>query len=222
MVASLSLAADLAAGGSLDDALRACVTATRLGTLLGIPQAALQNVYYLPLMALAGCTSTSHMDSSVLGTEIETFQHLYEVYPTDEMAVLKVLLPAVGSGLPLGRRLAALGKMFANKALFDADPRAHCEVAQMLAERLGFDEEFQKGLLQVFERWDGRASQMVSGPKRSACPRGLRCWPTWPVPGRGSTTWKRLCVWSPIGRARHLIRRWPTHSPPTAATSWIP
>ena len=32
----------------------------------------------------------------------------------------------------------------------------HCEVAQMLAQRLGFGERVRQDLGYVYERWDGR------------------------------------------------------------------
>src|ERR1051325_1193937 len=90
VVAALSLAADLGTGGSLDDALRACLTATRFAELIDAPEQVRQGVYYLPLLALVGCTSTAHMASSVVGPEIETFSRSYEVDPTDDKALMRV------------------------------------------------------------------------------------------------------------------------------------
>ncbi len=156
LVGSLSLATDLGTGGSLDDALRAALTATRLGQLLNLPTEELRDVYYLPLMALVGCTSSAHGASSIFGPEIETFSHAYETDPTDNMAMLRAMLPHIGEGAPLLERLAIFGKMFANLGLFDEGARGHCEVAQMLASRMGFQTAFQAALLQVFERWDGK------------------------------------------------------------------
>ena len=156
VVASLSLATDLGAGGSLDDALRACLTATRLAGLLGLEAPLLEDVYYLPLMAFVGCTSSAHMASSIFGPEIETFSHAYEVDPTDGTAMLRAMLPAIGAGRPPLERLAVFGKMFANISMFAEGSRAHCEVAQIIGARLGFGARFQACLLQVFERWDGK------------------------------------------------------------------
>jgi HD-GYP domain-containing protein (c-di-GMP phosphodiesterase class II) len=156
LVGSLSLATDLGAGGSLEDALRACVTATRLGALAGLGPELLQQVFYLPLMAMIGCTSSAHMASSVFGPEIETFGAAYETDPTDGTAMLRAMLPRIGKGLPPLDRLLVLGKMIANLAMFNEGSRGHCEVAQLLSARLGFDADFQALLLQVFERWDGK------------------------------------------------------------------
>jgi hypothetical protein len=45
--------------------------------------------------------------------------------------------------------------------------RGHCEVAQMLASRLGFGGTILEGLAMVFERWDGSgAPEGVPGPKQ--------------------------------------------------------
>ena len=156
LVASLSLATDLGAGGSFDDAQRACLTAARLGQLVGLGPEELQDVYYLPLMAFVGCTSSAHVASAILGREIETFSHAYKTDPSDSAAMMRAMLPAIGEGLPLLERLAILGKMFANMAVFNEGSRGHCEVAQMIGARLGFSASFQACLLQVFERWDGK------------------------------------------------------------------
>jgi hypothetical protein len=127
VVASLSLATDLGTGGSFEDALRACLTATRLARRLGVQDEQLSEIYYLPLMALVGCTSSAHMASSVFGPEIETFSHAYETDPTDEAAMMRALLPAIGEGRPLLERLAIFGRMFSNRAMFGEGSRCHCE-----------------------------------------------------------------------------------------------
>lgn len=167
--------------GSLDDALRACLTATRLGVLIGLPPDVLKDVYYMPLMALVGCTSSAHMASSVFGPEIETFSHAYEVDPTDGLAMLRAMLPAIGNGRPPFERLAIFGKMLANMAMFGEGSRGHCEVAQMLGARLGFAPYFQSCLLQVFERWDGKGkpngvkAEMIELPARLGLLANLAC-----------------------------------------------
>src|SRR5438067_843201 len=154
--ASLSLATDLETGGSLDDALRACLTATRFAQRIGVSGETLQDVYYMPLMALVGCTSSAHMASSVFGPEIETFSRAYDTDPTDGLAMLRAMLPNIGKGLPPLERLAVFGKMVANFGMFSEGSRGHCEVARMIGARLGFSARFQACLLQVFERWDGK------------------------------------------------------------------
>ncbi len=181
VVASLSLATDLGAGGSFEDALRACLTATRLSGLLGLPDDQHSDVYYLPLMAFVGCTSTAHMASTVFGPEIETFSHAYKTDPTDEMAMMRAMLPAIGEGRPLLERLAIFGKMFANRDMFAEGSRGHCEVAQMIGARMGFTTDFQACLLQVFERWDGKgrpngvAGASIALPARIGILANLAC-----------------------------------------------
>jgi len=49
---------------------------------------------------------------------------------------------------------------------------AHCEVAQRLAERLGFGHDVQIALGQVFERWDGKG--VPRGLRREAIARSVR------------------------------------------------
>src|SRR2546423_74354 len=46
--------------------------------------------------------------------------------------------------------------MIGNLSMFAEGSRGHCEVAQLLGARLGFDPDFQALLFPVFERWAGK------------------------------------------------------------------
>lgn len=157
LVASLSLASDLGMGQPLEHALQTCLLSVRTGRALGLGEEELREVYYVALLRSAGCTADSHAAAERFGDEIAVRAKLATVDSGDMSAMAKFMLLHVGEGNPPVRR----ARMVA--AAFKAGPEdgrrsiaAHCEVAQMLAARLGLGDDVQEGLAQVFERWDGR------------------------------------------------------------------
>jgi hypothetical protein len=68
--AALSLAADQAAGPSLEHGLRTCLLATRLARRAGLATDELRQVYYTALLRSAGCTSDAHEQAELFGDEI--------------------------------------------------------------------------------------------------------------------------------------------------------
>src|SRR5262245_39992304 len=80
LVGALSLATDLAAGLAYETALRTCLLAVRLGRVVGVQGAALQDVYYTGLLRFVGCTAYAHETAARFGG--------------DDMALLGALTPA--------------------------------------------------------------------------------------------------------------------------------
>lgn len=162
LVAALSLATDLGMGQPLEYALSVCVLSVRLGEALGLDERELREVYYLALLRHIGCNAETYLMANLFG---------------DELA-----LRTDAATTDLGRPSQAIGLMVRSirKSYTDASPLqvarliAHgivaspqvmkesfsgfCEVAQRLAERLGFGEGIIHALGQVFERWDGRGT----------------------------------------------------------------
>ena len=59
-LAALSLVTDLARGHPPEEAVRACLVATRLAELMDVPPPDRADVYYATLLRFVGCTATSH------------------------------------------------------------------------------------------------------------------------------------------------------------------
>ena len=70
LMAALSLATDLGMGQPLEQALRTCLIALRLGTLAKLPADELPAVYYGALLRFLGCTADRHETARVTGDDI--------------------------------------------------------------------------------------------------------------------------------------------------------
>ncbi len=161
LIAAASLATDLGMGQPMGHALRTTLLAVELGSSLGVSDRELADIYYVALLRFIGCTADAHDFAEWFGDEIATRRRL---------AIVDLERPSEAMGFMirhLGQSKSPLGRARMVVAVLAAGPRkvqhvaatrvaAHCEVAQQLAERLGFSSEVRLGLAHAFERWDGR------------------------------------------------------------------
>lgn len=160
VIAALSLATDLGMGQPLEFALTSCVLATRMGASLGMPTGDLRDVYYYGLLRFIGCTSDTYAIAALLGDEIRLRSAFAAVDPGSTAQVLNVAIrfmrqahagaPPLEMARTLVRGVLSLPQFM--KDQFSGD----CEVAQRLAERLGFGAGLIHALGQLYERWDGK------------------------------------------------------------------
>jgi hypothetical protein len=135
--AALSLAADQAAGLSLEHGLRTCLLATRLGRRGGLATDELRQVYYTALLRSVGCTSDAYEQAELFGDEIAARTQLNLAPHLRTRELLGVLIRHSGAGEPPVQRAAALGRaLAASRDLPRRVAAAHCETAQRLSERL--------------------------------------------------------------------------------------
>src|SRR5438270_13452403 len=76
IIAALSLATDLAVGQPMENALRSCVLAMRLGEALGLGRAEMLTVYWSALLRHVGCNAESHSMAALFGDEVELNRHI--------------------------------------------------------------------------------------------------------------------------------------------------
>ena len=156
IVAALSQATDLGTGHPLERSLRACLLAVHFGSTLGLDTAVLRDLYYVTLLRWVGCTADTHRaelfgDEITLGPQIDSV----ELWNLPEM--LAFLQQVIGQGEPLSVREQKLNQALATGVQrSQAAAIAHCEVAQNIANRLGFGSTVLRALGQIFERWDGQ------------------------------------------------------------------
>src|SRR6266542_23378 len=157
-MAALSLASDLGMGQPLEHGLRSCLVAVRLAEVIGAPNDVVRDTYDLALLRSAGCTATAHGMSALLGDEIAFNGRFRTVNPVPPAEALGAMLRHLGrSKPPLGRARALVAFLSALPRLNAQEhTAAHCEVAQLLAERFGLSAGLRDALGSVFERWDGR------------------------------------------------------------------
>ena len=166
LVAALSLATDLGMGQPLEHALCSCVLAIRLGEALGLDDSALRDVYYQALLRYIGCNAESYMLASIFGDELETRAEYATVDVGKQSQLLSFLVHraraanAGGSALQMLQTLA--GGLLSGSQIREGFS-GHCEVAQRLAQRLGFGESSVRALGQLYARWDGRGVPAVRG-----------------------------------------------------------
>lgn len=147
-------------GQPLEFALTSCVLATRLGETLGLPTHDLRDVHYYSLLRFIGCNVDTQAMAALLGDELNLrteFAGVDAGIPPQMLNVALRFMRQAHAGAPplekaqtLVRGVLSLPQFM--KELFSG----HCEVAQRLAERLGFGAGLIHALGQVYERWDGR------------------------------------------------------------------
>jgi HD-GYP domain-containing protein (c-di-GMP phosphodiesterase class II) len=166
LIAALSLATDLGMGHPLEHALCSCVLAVRLGEALGLDAPALREVYYQALLRYIGCNAETHTLAAVVGDELAMRRDFAAIDNANQGAVLSLMLryirQANAGAPPLQLAREVVRGLLAGPEI-QASFAGHCEVAQRLGARLGFEAPIIVALGQLYERWDGRG-----------LPRGLK------------------------------------------------
>ena len=171
--AALSLAADMAAGLSLEHGLRSCLLAIRLAERAGLAPGEIRDVYYVALLRSIGCTSDAHEQAELFGDEIAARAELNLAPHLTPRELLGALSRHSGAGSPPAQRVRAIGRTLATaRTLPRQIATAHCEVAERLAASLGLPSNVPASLYAVFERWDGKG--FPAGLRASQIPVAAR------------------------------------------------
>lgn len=164
-VACLALATDLGMGQPLEQGLRTCLLAVRVGERLGLGVDELADAYYIALLRFAGCNAHARQDALETGDEIAFRAGIAPVLNGGNAQMLRFMVTQAGAGSPAAARLKmvaaalAAGSKGARQAI-----AATCEAAQMIAARLGMSAGVVEGLEFTFEHHDGSGlPQGVSG-----------------------------------------------------------
>jgi HD-GYP domain-containing protein (c-di-GMP phosphodiesterase class II) len=157
LVGSLSLVTDLGMGQPLEHTLRTCLLAVALGEAAELDDDEISTAYYVALLRWIGCTADAHEAAGLFGNEIESRAAFALIDPASPAQMLRFMRRHVGAGSSTPRRARLLvGALAAGKEGPRQAFRAHCEVAQRLAARLGLPDPVERALGHVFERWDGK------------------------------------------------------------------
>jgi HD-GYP domain-containing protein (c-di-GMP phosphodiesterase class II) len=158
LVSALSLATDLGMGQPLEQALRTCLLAVAAGRELGLETPVRSDVYYLALLRFVGCTSDAHEEAALVGGDEIAFRAgLAPVLMGDMTEFLGYLVRRFATHAPPLTRARIVGRVLADGTGGAKRSIAiHCEVARMLAARIGLPESVAVCIGHVFERWDGK------------------------------------------------------------------
>ncbi len=157
LIAALSLATDLGTGQPMEHALRTCLLATRAGRELGLDPATSSTIYYLALLRFVGCTADAHEQAIAAGgDEIAYWGGLAPVLMGSTPEFLRFMVRHFAEDRPPLERARLLAAELARGKRHGAHVMAvHCEVAMMLASRVGLGDAVGRGVGQALERWDG-------------------------------------------------------------------
>ncbi|MCI0424514.1 MAG: HD domain-containing protein [Actinobacteria bacterium] len=156
VIAACCLATDLGMGFPFEHGLHATLMAHRLANLLGVDSETRSQIYYCCLLSYTGCTTDADIAIRIFGgnrTENITpvqFGSITEMLGGAIQAVQPPDLPPHLRAYEIARRLP--------KAARFRGPHfaALCDVAVMMAQRLGLPPSIHRLFVHLTERWDGK------------------------------------------------------------------
>ncbi|MGH2866377.1 MAG: HD domain-containing phosphohydrolase [Solirubrobacteraceae bacterium] len=156
VVAALSLAADLGLGQEMEHGLRACLIAVGLAERIDLRPATRDDVYWVSLLAMAGCTADSFEMRQVWGDDLALRGGMFDAGP-GELAMAAYFLSRAGSdGGPIHRTAAGARLLASGMRAVVESMTTHCQVTGRLAEELRFGPGVIDPLQLTFARWDGK------------------------------------------------------------------
>jgi len=167
------MATDLGIGLPLEHASRTCLLSMELGRRLQMSRSERRDLYYLTLLRMLGCTAGSAEAAEYTGDEVAFGRETQHLDYGDPEVFGRWAQESFGTDRDPDERRRMTEKLFSySPELHGAALAGHCEVAQMLAARLGASSGVLAGLGSVFERFDG--SGAPRGVAGSEVPLGVR------------------------------------------------
>lgn len=164
LLVGFSAIADLGMGLPVGEAARTALVALELARSQGCPEPETADVLHAALLQHIGCTAYSHEAALLFADETSVKRASLATDFTRPREILLGYLPRITREAPRGERLRTMrSALLHSKRLTEGYQRANCEVAAVIAARLGLGEGAQAGLLDIFEWWNGGGG-----------PRGLR------------------------------------------------
>ncbi len=156
LVAALSLASDLGLGQTMEHGLRSCLIATRLAGRLGLDDRTRDDIYWVSLLAMVGCTADSYELRQIWGDDLALRAGMFEAGPS-EFAIGRYFLSRAGSDGGAARRARSRANLLVSGLrAVTASLATHCQVTGQLAGRLQFGPSVRDPLQHTFARWDGK------------------------------------------------------------------
>ena len=155
VIATLSLATDLAIGLPLEHGLQSTRVAMRLADRLGVDQPTATDTYYACLLFYVGCTADADEAAEIFGGDL--FGEYVPVMFGSRTQFLRGLmraLPEPDRSAPV--RAAQMARRLPSARGATRHLVTLCEVAQMLTVRLGLPPSVQALFAAFTERWDGK------------------------------------------------------------------
>ena len=156
LLGAISLATDLGTGQPYFHGVRTSVLAVAVGRELGLDDAAVADVQQVALLRFLGCTAdTSQTARMTGGDDLAFLAAMAPVAMGGKPEMARRLVSTVGAGRPALPRVALAAGALSDPGAARRSLSAHCEVAAMLAGRLGTGPAVKRALAHGYERWDG-------------------------------------------------------------------
>ena len=173
LAALLALAQDHALGQPPGAQLRGAVLAQHLARERELTAEARGEVWWCSTLRFLGCTGHAFDMAVVFGDEIEMRGRAARADFANPFDMLRLMLSeATSDKSGLSRLSSVLSVLAGGRQAAEMNFRTACEVADLLAKRLGLDENVMAALRTSFERWNGRG--LPAGIKGEAIPRSMR------------------------------------------------
>jgi HD-GYP domain-containing protein (c-di-GMP phosphodiesterase class II) len=156
LVSTLSIASDLGMARPVERVLRQTVIAMRLAEAAGVEAGVRAATYYTSLLMWVGCATDTSELTLLFGEEEGIYADTHDGDLTP-MAMGMFVARHLGRGSPAPRRVSTVVHFSATTGRsVQKVMEAHCLATGEFSDRLGLGEEVRCGLLQAFERWDGK------------------------------------------------------------------
>jgi response regulator RpfG family c-di-GMP phosphodiesterase len=172
VIASLCLATDLGMGFPFEHGLSATLTTMRLCDVMGVDTETARVTYYVSLLMYSGCTVDAEQRAEVFGGSL-TRQHTHRQHGSQWESLVGIAraLPSPEASLPR-RTYQVVTRLPRARSFALRHFGAFCEVAGMLAERLGLPGVVSEIFPYLPERWDG--ASMLGRARGEEVPLSLR------------------------------------------------
>jgi HD-GYP domain-containing protein (c-di-GMP phosphodiesterase class II) len=173
LLASVSLATDLGTGQPLGHALRTCAIATALAEAMGCGRDDIRTVHQFALLRFLGCTADAAETAAMVGgDDLAINAAMAPVLMGSGREMVGRFVRSVAPDQPRLRRLRLIARALADQKGTERSLSMHCEVAVMLARRVGLEHSVVDALAYAYERWDGKG--FPAGLEGDAIPLAVR------------------------------------------------
>jgi HD-GYP domain-containing protein (c-di-GMP phosphodiesterase class II)/DNA-binding CsgD family transcriptional regulator len=158
IVASLSLVADIGMGQPMGQAQKSCLLALGIAREMGLADQDANDVYYLALLRFIGCNAHAASDAAMTGGNEMVFRRgMATVISGSQADAMSHIVRHLGEGLPVTDRVRLVaGAFVAGPKQASETIKASCEVARMIAARLGLGASLVRALGYAGEYWNGK------------------------------------------------------------------
>lgn len=173
LLMAIGLATDLGTGQPLGHALRTAWLGVAIARGMQCGLQATRAVYQVALLRFLGCTADASETAAMVGGNDLAFRAaMAPALMGSRQEQMGGFVRSVGQGRTLPSRAWLVGRGLADPGGPARSLAAHCEVAAMLAGRLGLSASVVEALAHGYERWDGQG--YPSGLQGAAIPVTVR------------------------------------------------